>query len=577
MNDSPQVLIVGAGPTGLALACHCLRLGLRIRIIDAKPGPSTTSKAIGLQYRVSELLACMGAVDRFIAQGGSPTVVNMYSGARPLVRLRFRDFGQASGRDAFAPRAIMIPQSETEAILGDVVRERGGEIDWRTEFVDFEQSPQQVLSRVSHADGRIETVASQWLVSCEGAHSRIRKQAGIAFAGKTYPLAFFMADVELDWDRDHDENHVWFHQDGSFAALPLPKPRTWRLFVEVAPQADHLEREVTLDLIRELMRQRIGDQETTISNPTWLSEFRIHCRMVDRYRNGRVLLAGDAAHIHSPTGGQGIATGIQDATNLAWKLARVIQGAPESLLDTYQEERMPHAREVLKETDRTTRVFFAPTPLLRILRDLVVLPVLRLDRVQKRLFAKLAQLHVNYRGSRLSQHQDSGWFAPKQIRAGDRAPDVAFRQAGSEKLTTLFELLEPQRPIVLIGCRPGLVADCERKIEQLMDVLGKSDISPFVVLQTAKAAWHGNPRSLLDIHGDFRRLYGLTGEFLCLIRPDDHVGLLQRNIDESALWEYLRQLCPPGLVDQLSHGERPVHGAVPGPDSARILTSYRVS
>ncbi|MBI3461922.1 MAG: FAD-dependent monooxygenase [Planctomycetes bacterium] len=472
MSDSPQVLIVGAGPTGLALACHCLRLGLRIRIIDAKPGPSVTSKAIGLQYRVSELLACMGVVDRFIAQGGSPTVVNLYAGSRSLVRLKFRDFGQATGRDAFAPRAIMLPQSETEAILGDVVRQRGGRIEWSTEFVDFEQSPQQVLSRLRHADGRVETVASQWLVSCEGAHSLIRKQAGIAFAGKTYPLAFFMADVELDWDLDHDENHVWFHQDGSFAALPLPKPRTWRLFVEVAPQAEGPEREVTLETIRELMRQRMGDEQTTISNPTWISEFRIHCRMVDRYRSGRVLLAGDAAHIHSPTGGQGIATGIQDATNLGWKLARVLRGAPDSLLDTYEQERLPHAREVLNETDRTTRILFAPTPLLRVLRDAVVLPVLRMDRVQKKLFAKLAQLHVSYRGS-LSRSEGRGrWFGRTRLRAGQRAPDVAFQRSDASKLTTLFELLGPQKPVILIGCGPlSFVGEHRARIESLLDTL----------------------------------------------------------------------------------------------------------
>ncbi|CAN5325611.1 hypothetical protein BH10PLA2_BH10PLA2_20200 [soil metagenome] len=139
-------------------------------------------------------------------------------------------------------------------------------------------------------------------MSCEGAHSLIRKQARIDFVGKTYPLAFCMADVELDWAREHNANHVWCHKDGSFAALPLPGHNTWRLFVEVTPQDDCPPDSVTLDVIRKLMAERIGDHTTKISNPTWISEFRIHCRMVDRYRDERVLLAGDTTHIHNPTG-----------------------------------------------------------------------------------------------------------------------------------------------------------------------------------------------------------------------------------------------------------------------------------
>jgi 2-polyprenyl-6-methoxyphenol hydroxylase-like FAD-dependent oxidoreductase len=170
-----------------------------------------------------------------------------------------------------------------------------------------------------HANGTQEQLDSAWLISCEGAHSVIREQAGISFVGKTYPLAFFLADVELDGPLTHGENYVWVHKDGSFAVLPLPPAQTWRLFVDVTRRMNGGPGEVSLDLIRELMVQRTGERNIAVNNPTWISEFRIHCRMVDRYRSGRVFLAGDAAHIHSPTGGQGIVTGIQDATNLAWK------------------------------------------------------------------------------------------------------------------------------------------------------------------------------------------------------------------------------------------------------------------
>lgn len=227
MTSRSQVCIVGAGPTGLALVAHLLRLGVGVRLVDQKLGESTTSKAIGLQYRVSEILACMGVVDRFLARGGNPTSVNIYAGDRRLVQLSFKGAGPQSGRGAFEPRAIMIPQSETEGILGDLVRERGGHIEWGTEFLSFGRDAEKVFCRLRRADGQEEQIHADWLVSCEGVHSAIRKQAGIAFTGKTYPLAFFLADVEMDGPLEHGENYVWLHKDGSFAALPLPKANTW--------------------------------------------------------------------------------------------------------------------------------------------------------------------------------------------------------------------------------------------------------------------------------------------------------------------------------------------------------------
>jgi 2-polyprenyl-6-methoxyphenol hydroxylase-like FAD-dependent oxidoreductase len=544
MNPHVQVLIVGAGPTGLALACHLLRLGVAVRIIDQKPGPSTTSKAIGLQYRVSEMLACMGVADRFLARGGNPTAVNIFAGDRRLVQLRFRPARRQSGRDAFEPRAIMIPQSETENILGELLRERGGHVEWSTEFISFAQSEGEVVCQLKRPDGADEILRCSWLVSCEGVHSAIRKQAGIGFTGKTYPLAFFLADVEMEGPLAHGENYVWLHKEGSFAALPLPKPKTWRLLVDVTSAAGARSGEqtsVTLDEIREIMLQRTGESQLRISNPSWISEFRIHCRMVDRYRAGRVFLAGDAAHAHSPTGGQGIVTGILDATNLAWKLACVIGGAPESLLDTYQEERLPKAREVLRETDRTTTVLLAPSFRTRLFRDLLLLPIMRNPWVQQKMFAKLSQLHVNYRGCTLAREDAAGWRPRSALRAGDRAPDVAFRIRETGEMTTLFRLLEPMRPIALIGTSAS--AGAESRIPRVIRSLADAGMEAFMIGEAAPTL-HPHP-ALEDVHGDFRALYGLAGEFLCLIRPDDHIGLLQHRMDEAGALEYLALISAP--------------------------------
>ncbi len=535
-----QVLIVGAGPTGLALACQCLRLGLVVRLIDKKGGPSATSKAIGLQYRVSEILACMGVVDRFLAQSGSPTTVNLYAKSRRLISLQFRADGHDSGRGAFSPKPLMIAQSDTEALLGGVVRERGGSIEWHTELVGLMQAEQAVIAQLRLADGNEERVRCDWLVSCEGAHSVARKVVGIAFGGKRYPLSFLMADVELQGDIAPAENHVWMHPDGTFAALPFAQKDRWRLFIEVTRQPEQGSANLDLEVIRKLMRERVGDARIRISDPTWISPFNINCRMVDRYRNGRVLLAGDAAHIHSPTGGQGIATGIQDASNLAWKLARVIDGAPVELLDTYEEERGAHAQEVLRETDRTTTLLFAPTAATRVMRDWIVLPLLRSAWVQRRMFAKLSQLHVHYRLSRLSRDDRSSWLRYGGLRAGDRAPDFLLQREVEAAGTSLFELLSGAMPVVLIG--PGRVA--RSRIEALLKFLRSLSIDAWVIADPQAATWRAHARGLTDVHDELERLYGLRGEFLCLVRPDDHIGLIQAPIDVTALCDYLRQLAP---------------------------------
>lgn len=546
------VLVVGAGPVGLTLACHLRRLGLPVRIVEKREGPSTTSKAIGLQYRVSEVLARLGIVDRFLERGGSPTVINLYERERRLVRMRFRAPESVSGRDAFLPRAILLPQSETERILVDFLAELGCAVEWGTEFLDYRQEADRVLSRIREAGGREEEVASAWLVSCEGAHSSIRKRAGIAFAGKTYPLAFFMADLRLDWDLDHDENHVWLHPDGSLAALPLPSPRTWRLFVEIPAEPEEPTEGLDLEAVRRLLRERTGEEPVVRGEPLWISEFRIACRMVDRMREGRVFLAGDAAHIHSPTGGQGITTGVQDAANLAWKLARVAGGAPEALLDTYEEERLPHAAEVLRETDRTTTLLFAPNPALRLLRDALVLPVLRSERVQRRMFGKFSQLHVHYRRSSLSREELRPRWPRPRIRAGDRAPDVAFGTGEGDR-TTLFELMADPRPVVLIG------EASDRRDGRLRAALSALDLAVHVVASEGDGSgsaaeggptppWRGH--RLVDLHGDLRRLYGLTHDFVCVLRPDGHVGFLGRPAREASLEDYLRRICPPGAVER---------------------------
>ena len=516
---------------------------MSVRVVEKRDGPSVHSKAIGLQYRVSEILARLGVIDRFISQSGSPTSVNIYAGGQRLVRLQFVAPEGVSGTGAFAPCALVIPQSTTESLLAEYLRELGGAVEWETEFVSYRQDDSGVSAEIRTGAGAIETVHSKWLVSCEGAHSLVRKQTGFAFQGKTYPLAFFMADVHLQGRLSHGENHVWMHPDGSLAALPLPGTDIWRLFIEVTRQ-DTDQETIQLDDIRRLVTKRAPDMDATIvGEALWLSPFRINCRMVDRMRDRRVFLAGDAAHIHSPTGGQGITTGMQDACNLAWKLARVSSGAPTTLLDTYDEERLPHVAEVLRETDRTTTLLFAPNPILRALRNFVVLPILRSAWVQAKMFGKFSQLHVHYRASSLSaDSRATWWWSRHTLLAGDRAPDVLFKTSTGER--TLFDLMASSRPLLLVDAAGH--SDYTGSLQRL-------DLDAYRVHPQTGTGPTG-ASDLVDINGDFARLYGLRNDYACVIRPDGHVGAILRATDAISLRNYLLMFCKPAKVREVFDG-----------------------
>lgn len=530
MADETEVLIAGAGPVGLALALELQRFGIRFRIVEKKPERSKTSKALGLQPRVSEVFAILGIKAEFEARAFSDVrAVNFHSGTKKLLTIAIRQPVDQAGRDACQPRLLIIPQSETEEILERTLEARGHSVERRRELISFDQEPDRVLSVVRSDEGETKTIASQFLVSCEGAHSAVRKQASFSFAGTTTPMRFLLADVTIDWDLPGNEVQVWFHRDGVVGALPFGEQK-WRLIIERAEDASAAPAEVDLGLVQQLAGQRVGCEGMRVRDPLWLSDFRINARMVDRFRAGRIFVAGDAAHIHSPLGGQGIATGIQDATNLAWKLAAVLrEGAPDALLDTFEEERKPIARLVLRGTSAASNLVFGMNPIVRFLREQLVFRFLRTAFAQRRLFGRVSQLEVNYRESSLAAHFDQS-FSRIRVRAGDRAPDVVFKR-GSEKVS-LFQLIGSFGMLALFG--PG------QNSHRMTAALAGLHIRSFIV--SAQSAGTLPDEYLEDLHGDFARLYGANGPFLYLIRPDGHVALFQQQAEAGALATYLKKI-----------------------------------
>jgi 2-polyprenyl-6-methoxyphenol hydroxylase-like FAD-dependent oxidoreductase len=412
------VLIVGAGPTGLALACGLLSAGVETRIVDAADGPATTSRALGLQPRGVETLDRLGALsdlpERAVHIAGTIIRVN------GVERLRL---AVPAGTALNGRTALVISQVEIEARLRARVAELGGTIEWGRGLLGVEQDERGVTSRL--ADG--DNIQASWLVGCDGARSLVRKSAGIRLVGGTVEERFLLADVAVRLPVDRDFASMWMDNDGALATIPLPGDDRWRLMAPVPPDSrDDLLPEAIVRLLTALLARRVGGETGQIEDVVWTSTFHIHRRLAETYRAGRVFLAGDAAHINSPVGGQGMNTGIGDAENLAFKLVLVAHGRVDArLLDSYEAERRPVAKAVVSTVGGIDRLLLSKHPIVAFARDRVILPMVNRPAIQRRVWQKASQLGVTYRKGPLAQarnHRRGG------LRSGDRVPDLPCRR-----------------------------------------------------------------------------------------------------------------------------------------------------
>ncbi|MGI5187395.1 FAD-dependent monooxygenase [Promicromonospora sp. CA-289599] len=417
-----DVLVVGAGPTGLALACGLRLQGVGVRVVDRLPAPATTSRANFVHVRGSEVLARLGALGDLPQRSVRAMRITTYLGDRPMMRIRFGDPGL---RTAAPP--MVVSQALVEGELRRRLAELGVTPEWGASLASLTQDDDGVTAELD--DGR--TVRARWLVGCDGTASAVRKAVGINAPGVRLSERFLLADLHLDWDADRTGTSGWVHPTGMLGAMPMPDDEgrgdLWRL-IAYDPASAELERtadasvpgtagepraadaygrrsrlteEQILDRFRAILPERTG-RDVRILDSEWLSEFTIHRRLADRYRRGRVLIAGDAAHAHAPFGGQGMLTGLGDAENLAWKLALVAHDrAADALLDTYEAERRPLATDVLRGTANVTRVNVARSPVGRFLRDQVLIRLFNQPWVQRWVTFTTSQLWVSYRSGPL--------------------------------------------------------------------------------------------------------------------------------------------------------------------------------
>ena len=416
-----QVLVIGAGPTGLTLAAQLLARGIQTRIIDKGEGVALQSRALGIQARTLELLDTMGLADAFLARGHRVGHLRMYAGTRRLLNLNLAHNGS---RYAFVLR---LAQRETEMLLRARVQELGGTIEQGTELARLADRGGSVEAVLRDAAGHELEVSAGYVVGCDGAHSRVRHELGLAFQGQPYAQDWLLADVAVHGAGSTDAVHLFFRPDGlPLGCIPMGGER-WRLTMPNA--GDREGRPPSLDEILDTVAQR-APWPIEISDPRWLASFRCHLRSTSTYRRGRIFLAGDAAHIHSPAGGQGMNTGMLDAQNLAWKLALVAGGrAPDALLDTYGQERAPVAAGVLDLTDRLVGLLTMCNPVKRAVRAALIPAATSLPAVQRRAAARLSQVSVAYAAGQivLPDGEREGHAPRGGPRPGERAPDIAVR------------------------------------------------------------------------------------------------------------------------------------------------------
>ena len=313
MEQDP-IVVVGAGPTGLTLACALRSAGVPARVVDAASGPATTSRALGVLPRGVEVLDRLGALADLPERSLPMNQVIVSASGNELMRLQLRQRARLGGRPG-----LLISQAEIEGALRRRLSELGGKVEWARAVTTVAQDANSVAVRLNEG----VTVRASWLVGCDGAHSTVRKEVAIGFPGVARPEWFLIADVRADLGRPRDAVSAWLRGSEVLAVFPLPGDDLWRLITSLRVGLAEPDPEAAFAHMRERVTQEIGPR---VQMAEWISSFQIHRRLVDTYRRGRVLLAGDAAHVHSPLGGQGLNTGIGDAENLAWKLALVVTG-----------------------------------------------------------------------------------------------------------------------------------------------------------------------------------------------------------------------------------------------------------
>jgi 2-polyprenyl-6-methoxyphenol hydroxylase-like FAD-dependent oxidoreductase len=520
-----DALVVGAGPTGLSLATQLQAFGARFRIIDRLLDRRRESRALAVQARTLELLQMLGLGERVVARGNTTTRLKLHLEGRAVAAVTL---GDISAVDTRFPFILFVSQAETEDVLSESLRASGVVIERGTELVSFEREDDGLQCLLQRNDGRQERLHTRFLVGCDGAHSAVRKGSGIEFEGGSYPQDFALGDVEADGPLE--PNAINSFAGGGRVAIffPLGWPTTWRVVAMAADKQTEAEagRTSSPGIVAALQLSELQDlvdpptaRTIRLRDPAWLTRFHLHHRQIASYRRGNVFLAGDAAHIHSPVGAQGMNTGIQDAWNLGWKLGLVARGlAHNRLLDTYEAERWPVGQFLLRYTDRLFSTFtraMSGRPLATWARRVVVPHVIphffELRWLRRTAFSFVSELGIRYRKSPAIGEGEPR--LRKGPRPGDRLPDAEILMNG--RSTYLQQALAGPH-LALLLCGDSRHWD-SLELDGLRARYGR-------VMATQCLSTTASDGSLVDQKGHAFARLGVQHTAQYLVRPDGYIA-----------------------------------------------------
>ena len=534
-----NILIVGAGPTGLTMAAVLARHGVIARLIDsAVTPPDDRSRAIAIQARTLELFDDLGVVREILDASIVVEAANVFSsrGGHGILRIR------PEWLDSRYSRFVTLPQAETERILGGLVERLGARVERGVELQGYEEGSRGGIAVLQHADGRIERMAVDYLLGCDGAHSAVRQHAGIPFPGSTYPTECLLGDVTMRWRLPEGQVSICPAPEGVLLVFPLPGAHHFRIIMILpaasGDEARHLDPDEFLSQLRRLVpRERADSEEPTVVESHWLTRYRLHSRGVPMYRKGNAFVAGDAAHIHSPAGAQGMNTGIQDAYNLGWKLALVARGeAPASLLDSYHTERHRVGELLLHRTDRMFAVLAGGGRLgtaIRTIMPEIGVRMLGIPIVGRRLARFISQTRIRYRHSALSTEAHGAARLPASApRAGDRAPDVELTP--DKRISDL--LRGPHHTLLLLGGRSTALIERFTQLSTEVSARYGALVRPVLIRLPGAQPALGE----VDERGAAHERYGADPGAIYLVRPDGHIGFRGAETDIETVRAALR-------------------------------------
>jgi 2-polyprenyl-6-methoxyphenol hydroxylase-like FAD-dependent oxidoreductase len=509
-----DVLIIGAGPTGLSLACQFVRYGVDFRIVEKNETVTPFSKAIGVHARTLEIYEQIGLGQKAVELGTIATKGRMIVGGQVRGEMEFSNLGE--GLSPY-PFVLMLEQSKNERLLYDYLQSHGKDVLWKTELETFSQTDAGVAAQVKLADGTSQTIEAKYLAACDGAKSPVRHALGLGFGGSTFERMFYVADAQVEWELGHDALNICLSKETFVVFFPLKGEKRYRI-VGVFPEEFSKDEG---DVLYEEIESRVKSEvkiPLDIHDVQWFSTYKVHTRHVSSFSEGRCFLAGDAAHVHSPAGAQGMNTGIQDGYNLAWKLALVLQGkAGEKLLATYNEERLENAKHLLKTTDRMFQFAASPEWLIEFIRT-TIFPhvanfIISRDTFKHLFFPLLSQIGINYRHGSLSRHAGDEDF---KVKAGDRMP---YFLVGGESIYD--RLRQPKFHLLVFSDSQVSAQAFNAELQSRY-----ADIVDF---------------DLLPLSPQAAEAFGAHTPFHLLLRPDNHIGFITAGTSPEGLRTYLNE------------------------------------